>query len=323
MTTKTEKTGVWALIGKLGGKFFAFVPKLLKATKLVKFGLFAASFASYAVLFSWKFAILIMLSVGWHEYGHIFGMKKVGIPTKGFYFLPFLGGVALASSSPKTFADWCKVALAGPVFGFALALLTAGLYFTTHIPLFGVAASWMALLNLFNLFPVSPLDGHHVLKAVAISLHKRLGLIAIAIVYAVCIVVLMKLHIGLFVFFGTIGLVELIIEFWVRRHNKKKVEEDLADYIERHKNRDWITTPETYELIENPTPEQRAENYEQKRQWFNKLYGLNTKYPDDLTKPQMLLTLLSYVALVVSLLVLMNMTAHIPGADIASEFMRN
>lgn len=60
MTAKEKSVvGKWGVFGKVGIKFLAYLPKLLKFTKLIKFGLLAISFASYAYLFTWKFAVLI------------------------------------------------------------------------------------------------------------------------------------------------------------------------------------------------------------------------------------------------------------------------
>jgi Zn-dependent protease len=324
MTTKSEnKVSLWAIIGKFGGKLLSFFPKILKAAKLIKVGLFLATFASYSVLFSWKFAALILLTVGFHESCHVFAMRRVGIPTKGFYFLPFLGGVALASAKPKTFAQWCFVALAGPAGGFLLALITAAIYFTTHTPLFGVAASWMALINLFNLFPIAPLDGGHVIKAIALSLHKKAGVVFLAIIYALCIVALGKLHIELFVFFGSIGLIELLFGVWDNHRQQKEVNKLLAQRIEVWDKAGYIWYEGAYapdKFIQHPTPEQRELAIQQHKSHLED--KLIEQHPEDLTKSQIWVVSLSYVALAAILLVLMHMTASIPGADIASEFLK-
>lgn len=141
----------------------------------VKIGLLVGTFALYMLLFSWKFAILLMLSIGWHESGHVWAMKRVGIPTRGFYFIPFFGGVAIADGGYKTLRDKVIVAIMGPVWGMLLALVTWVAYLLTDNPILGVAAYWQSMLNLFNLIPANPLDGGQIFRSVLTSGGKRLA----------------------------------------------------------------------------------------------------------------------------------------------------
>ncbi len=76
--------------------------KLLKSAKAVKVALAGASFASYSYLTDWKFAIIILISLVFHEYGHLKAMKKFGLKTKGIYLIPFVGGAAVQAEYCKT-----------------------------------------------------------------------------------------------------------------------------------------------------------------------------------------------------------------------------
>jgi membrane-associated protease RseP (regulator of RpoE activity) len=49
-------------------------------------------------------------------------------------------------------------------------------YFATRDGVFAAAAAWMALINLFNLLPVVPLDGGGVVKSITCSIGSRTGL---------------------------------------------------------------------------------------------------------------------------------------------------
>jgi Zn-dependent protease len=175
MTEKKSKTG-WGLFGKFGAKFLTYLPKLLKMTKLIKVGLLAISFASYAYLFTWKFALLIIIALGFHESSHVVAMKHKGFRTKGFYFIPFLGGAAIAEDKYKTYADNAFIALAGPIGGLVLAIGTYVAYLITGLPMLAAAAGWMAMLNLFNCFPLGMLDGGQVMKAIAMSISEKVGM---------------------------------------------------------------------------------------------------------------------------------------------------
>ena len=68
--------GIWGLVVKVGSKFGATIVKLAKGLKIGKVGLAGASLASYSYMFTWEFAVLIMISLFVHESGHVWA----GIP---------------------------------------------------------------------------------------------------------------------------------------------------------------------------------------------------------------------------------------------------
>jgi Zn-dependent protease len=137
-----------------------------------KLGLALLSFAVWTMLFSWKFAILIMVSIGFHEYGHIVAMRWRGLRTMGFYFLPLTGGVSVSVDPYRSYKDWSIVAIMGPVFGLILAIAMALLYYGTGFSIFASAAAFMCMVNAFNLLPIYPLDGALLLRTVVSSLRK-------------------------------------------------------------------------------------------------------------------------------------------------------
>lgn len=300
MTEKKSKVGVFGVLGKIGGKFLTFFPKLLKMTKLVKVGLLAVSFASYAYLFTWKFALLIIIALGFHESSHVIAMKMKGIRTNGFFFLPFIGGVAVAEDKYKTYADNVFVALAGPIGGLALAAVVYAGYLTTGLPMFAAAACWMAVLNLFNCAIINPLDGGQVVKAIAMSISEKLGMAFMALSVIACAVIMIKLHIGLMAFIAFLGLADLL-GIYLNRRSFKKLMAGLEDRNDRFKER-W------------------GEDFSSYNEWKER-YTKEFKHPDTMNGKQIAITILTYFATVAALIVIMKLTAHIPGADIAANFM--
>lgn len=139
-------------------------------------GLGVLSFVIYSLFFSWGFAVLLIGSLVFHEYGHLWAAKRVGLQTKGIYLIPFVGGVALSRGKPSSQAAWVFVALAGPAFGLALAFVTAFAYVLTGWTTLAAAAWWMAILNLFNLVPIYPLDGGQVMHCIACSIPRPVGI---------------------------------------------------------------------------------------------------------------------------------------------------
>lgn len=135
MSEKKSRIGIWALLGKLGGKVFSLFAKLLKGLKFTKVGLAGLSFAGYAAIFSWKFALLLMIAVGFHESGHVWAMKRSGMKTKGFYFLPFVGGAAIAEEEYKSYGQNVFISIMGPIWGALLAWVCGVVYWSTGNPM--------------------------------------------------------------------------------------------------------------------------------------------------------------------------------------------
>lgn len=156
-------------------------------------------------------ATLILLGLLVHEYGHIMGAKYLGIPSRGIYFLPGLGAVALIDEIPSSRSKECFIALCGPLTG----MLFSGLLYILALisPLTSVAiilyngAFLNAFINLFNLLiPVDPLDGGRILKSISFSIHKDFGfaMLVFSICFSGYLFIRMKWFIGLIA--GLIGM---------------------------------------------------------------------------------------------------------------------
>ena len=208
-----SKYGLIALAIKVGPKVIGVLTKLATGLKVGKVGLAGVSLASYAYMFTWEFAAMIMFMLFVHESGHIWAMKRCGIKTKGIYFLPFVGGAAVADGEFPSRGAEAFVAIMGPIWGLVLALFIGLVYVGTENPLFAAAASWMAMVNLFNLLPISPLDGGRIMKSIAYSVHSRVGLVLLIVGILATGIVAFKVSLGLFVFLFVVGGLELILEY--------------------------------------------------------------------------------------------------------------
>ena len=213
---KESRLGIWGLIVKLGGKFFfgllTILGKLAKVAKVGKIALAAISLAAYTYMFTWKFAVMLMVMLFIHESGHVWAMKRYGMKTKGFYFIPLLGGAAVAESEFPSRKAEVVIALMGPIWGLALAVATGGIYLLTRDPLFAAASAWMAMINLFNLLPINPLDGGRVFSSIAFSIHSKVGAAFLTLCIIASGVLALRLNMGLFVFLLIIGSLELVSE---------------------------------------------------------------------------------------------------------------
>lgn len=140
-----------------------------------------ATFLSFflATYCQWGLAALTMLIIVEHEYGHIWGMRKKGIAVRGFFFVPFLGGVTLLKKEIERYP--CReteafFSLTGPVWGLGLAVLFSFLYLLTGWDFLRVCAGLTAVINLLNLLPINPMDGGRVIKCALFGVSEKLGL---------------------------------------------------------------------------------------------------------------------------------------------------
>lgn len=165
------------------------------------------TFAVYSFFLNWKVGLLLVVAIGFHEYSHLFAARKMGLQTKGFFLMPFVGGVALVAQRYRTLGEQAFVVLAGPIGGGLLAVATAGLYYLTgqQHAWMAAAAGWMCLLNLFNLLPLSFLDGGQLMGTITFTINRTLGFVCMAVSTVIAAAWLLKMSpvIGmLIVFFG-------------------------------------------------------------------------------------------------------------------------
>lgn len=188
------------------------VATLKLAPNLIKVGFMLLSVAAYSWLFTWKFALIILTAVFLHECGHLFMMKHFGLRTKGIYMIPFFGGAAVAEETFPSRRVEGVTALFSPVVGLALSGVGAGLYFAAGNPIWAAAASWNALINLFNLLPVTPLDGGRVVKSVIVSLNSRLNTVVYLLMTALAVYIMVTQRLWIFIILLALGSLEFFFD---------------------------------------------------------------------------------------------------------------
>ena len=107
------------------------------------------------------------------------------------YLIPFLGG-AVVSSAPNS--QWYRFILSifGPLFGLAMSALSFVIWLVTDLEVMGNLAVISTALNIFQLLPVYPLDGGHVVKALVFS-YGRSWLILVSLVHMLIITLLLSM----------------------------------------------------------------------------------------------------------------------------------
>jgi Zn-dependent protease len=118
-----------------------------------------ASLGVYWSIWGWKFALGLVLSIYVHDMGHVFALKRYGFRASAPMFVPGLGAMIRLQQRIVNPLEDAEIGLAGPIYGFGAAVVAAGLWLTTGSPIFAAIAGVGAWINLFNLLPVSTLDG--------------------------------------------------------------------------------------------------------------------------------------------------------------------
>ena len=146
--------GIVLLLGKL--KVLAVLGTVLKLKTLATMAL---SIAVYATQWGWPFATGFVLLILVHEAGHAVAMQREGIPASAPVFIPFVGAFIAMRGRPRDAYVEAVVGIGGPLAGSIAAWITLAGGMLFELPLLVALGHAAALLNLFNLIPVSPLDG--------------------------------------------------------------------------------------------------------------------------------------------------------------------
>jgi Zn-dependent protease len=180
--------------------------------------------------------LIFFVSIFLHEFAHAVAARTEGVQVIEIVLHPF-GGLTRLRHEPETPRAEFRIAIAGPVASFVLALIFAGLMAVfnslgTNVlaPLFFTLCLLNFLLAVFNLFPGYPLDGGRVLRAYlwrrgmnlneATALTGRFGqIIGVVLIFFGVFISLLRgdfftglwtILIGLFLFDAAKGIIEQV-----------------------------------------------------------------------------------------------------------------
>jgi Zn-dependent protease len=160
---------LWAPIAALGflvWKFKFIFAALFKLKLFTVAGSMLVSIGAYALLWGWQFAVGFVLLLFVHELGHVWEAKRQGLPVSAPMFIPFLGALITLKQLPDNAWNEAKVAIAGPIVGGLGAALVWWAGEALDSDLLIALAFTGFFLNLFNLAPISPLDGGRIAAAI-------------------------------------------------------------------------------------------------------------------------------------------------------------
>lgn len=143
-------------MGKLLAGLFA-AGKLGKL--LATGGTMILSMVMYSFVFGWPYAVGFVLLILCHEMGHYLAARNKGLDVGAPMFIPFVGAWIQLKDLPHNVHTEAYIGFAGPLVG---SLAAIGCYWIaretdSHLMLALAYSGFM--LNLFNLIPISPLDG--------------------------------------------------------------------------------------------------------------------------------------------------------------------
>ena len=154
---------------------------LLMAGKLGKFlttgGTMLISIFTYALFYGWRYAVGLVGLIFVHEMGHYIAAKKSNLNVGAPCFIPFVGAWINLKEQPMNAEVEAYVSIAGPILGSVGAFVC---YLIAHMigsnALLAIAYAGF-MLNLFNLIPISPLDGGRIVSVIS----PRIWLVGIPI----------------------------------------------------------------------------------------------------------------------------------------------
>ena len=122
-------------------------------------GTMLLSLVLYAMIWGWPYAAGFIGLLFAHEMGHFVAARQRGLDVGAPTFIPFVGAWIELKDKPLDVETEAYVAMAGPLVGTvaAIAVYFWGRWTGTSM-LLAIAYAGL-FLNLFNLLPLSPLDG--------------------------------------------------------------------------------------------------------------------------------------------------------------------
>jgi Zn-dependent protease len=160
-------SGLVGALVLIAAKLKTILLLLPKLKVLTASGSMLVSVAAYSLIWGWKFAVGFVVLLFVHEMGHVIALRREGVEASAPVFIPFLGAVVWAKSLGGNALAEARVGLAGPVLGTIGAAACLPIAWLTGADLWTALAFTGFFLNLFNLLPVTPLDGGRAMAALA------------------------------------------------------------------------------------------------------------------------------------------------------------
>ncbi|MDR2452552.1 MAG: site-2 protease family protein [Candidatus Accumulibacter sp.] len=144
---------------------------LLTAGKLGKFlltgGSMLLSVFTYALVFGWRYAAGFVGLLFVHEMGHFLAARQRGLKVGAPTFIPFVGAWIQLKEQPLDAETEAFIGIAGPMLGSAAAFVCYLLALDSGNSMLFALSYAGFIINLFNLVPITPLDGGRIVSVIS------------------------------------------------------------------------------------------------------------------------------------------------------------
>jgi len=171
--SRPERVKQWRRWGPAGAAalfVFGKLKILLPLLKFLKMGSLLSMLLAvwvYATIWGLPFAVGFVLLIFVHEMGHALVLRWLGIDAGAPVFIPFVGAVIAMKEMPRNAYVEALVGIGGPVLGSAGAGVCLVVGWMTGDLFWYALASTGFLINLFNMIPISPLDGGRIVGVIS------------------------------------------------------------------------------------------------------------------------------------------------------------
>jgi Zn-dependent protease len=159
----------WLLIAVKGSKIIAVLKSVQVFKILLSLASMLLSVIVYGLTLGIWFGVGLVGMLFIHEMGHVIALRQKHLPASLPVFIPFLGAAIFAPNMGDR-ATEAYVGYGGPFVGSIAALACFGLWAalggTSDLLL--VISYIGVYINLFNLIPISPLDGGRITQAIGV-----------------------------------------------------------------------------------------------------------------------------------------------------------
>lgn len=157
----------------------------------------------FLLMFGFKLAIIIMVSIFFHELAHTLVARKYNLSKDKINFNFLFGGAAMKKDIIKiTPIKRLKIAIAGPVSHLFLIIISFIVALFSPEIFLNFISEFIVLNFMFfflNLLPILPLDGFHVLTSILqVKTKKYLSISLIVSIISCIIAIILSLIFGLY-----------------------------------------------------------------------------------------------------------------------------
>lgn len=183
---------------------------------------------------------LLVLVILIHESGHYIAMRAYGYKNVRMLFVPMLGAYVSGQPMQVDPAKRIIVLFAGPLPGLVIGVMCAMIYSFQGQYIFYLLALMFIILNLFNLIPISPMDGGQILASLFARRQQWLqtAFIALAIIAVIYSMVVYRQYILSILL---LLLASRLFRLWMpRQAADKELQKEAEPLAEPSRNEKWI-----------------------------------------------------------------------------------